>query len=43
MVLQFALVPQTFRNNQTVCMGFDKTGRNWTSNLCQSELDISNV
>lgn len=42
-ILQFDIVPNTFRYNQTVCMAFSKDNNEWDANLCKSELEVESL
>ena len=42
-IASFDLDRSTFKNNQTMCMGYSKLSKRWHSDLCQSELDVDKV
>jgi hypothetical protein len=41
--VRFEIDPNTFRNNQTVCMAQSKASNTWEADLCKSELDVQSV
>lgn len=42
-VATFDVDPETFKSNQTVCMGFEKEKQMWLSELCISELAVTQI